>query len=684
MQSFHIRDLIHVPPIDFLDKYPKKFNIEFDDGDILEVSRKRTYVSSFFWRIYRDFPDCTIKANSHVDKILGSKKLQASTHGKLGSNIYKTVADKVGFVKPQDREIIQKHEQEATNDLYVGLRYHSGRHLQTIDLMDCIKLMYHPEIWDASMNCPATPAGVEHVYATIQRVIETDPTVQKNSLVKAVRSGAVKLNQVCQSIGVRGFPKEVNGRIYRHLARSNYLFGIVNLYEFAADSRGSAEHLSATESPLQDSEYFSRRLQLQTCVVERIAYEDCGTTQTIPFFVRPAGAVEATGEYRQSDLKYLIGKMYICQKTGKMLCIEGDEKHLEGTTIQLRSLLTCQHPDPHAVCQVCLGKLANNHSRWANLGIVASTTVVSKISQKTLSTKHHISSGQGSGIVFTSALRLYFRRGLKNTDYLLEKDVLTWKPKIVVSRDSALGLVDIERSEDISQVNPERITGFEKVRFDIVHKGIEGGDDLVVGQGKRLASMSMELLSYVHRYGYTTDERNNFVIDLEHWDPEDVIFTLPDIQVSFSAHGNAIAELIESKFENLAERTSEDAPMRVLTQLFDMVTSKLDINIAALECIVYGLQQAAPGNYSMGRGSSQPVMAIGKQAIWNRSMGTACAFQEWSDMILNPISYTRRNRPDTLFDVFLDPKGYLTHNSRTYVNGNYQRSLRGEPPRVLH
>lgn len=683
MQVFHIRDLIHVKPYEFLESYPKRFIIKFDDDQELEVTRKRTYVSSFYWRIYRDFPDCTITPSSHISSVLGSKKLQSSTHAKLGSNVFKTVVKKLGFVTPEERELIQKHEQEATNDLYNGLRYHSGRHLQTIDLMDCIRLMYHPVIWEACKNCPETPKGIEEVYATIQRVIETDPDIQDNGLVRAVRSGAVKFNQVCQSIGVRGFPKEVNGRIYRHLARSNYLFGMINLYEFAADSRGSAEHLAATESPLQDSEYFSRRLQLQTCVLERVAYENCGTNQTIPFFVRPAGFIEADGEYRQSDLKFLIGKGYINDR-GEVSYIEGNEEHLIGKTILLRSPLTCQHPDPHAVCQVCLGKLANNHSRWANLGVVASTTVVSKISQKTLSTKHHISSGQGSGIVLTSALRLYFRRGPKNTDYVLQPDVINWKPRLVVARDSALGLVDVERSYDISQINPERITSFEDVRFIINHGGIETSDTLKLGQGKRLASMSVKLLEYVRKYGYTTDERNNFVIDMENWNVDDVIFTLPDIQVSFSAHGNAIAEVIESKFENLAERTSEDAPLRVLSQLFDMVTSKLDVNIAALECIVYALQQAAPGNYSLGRCSPNPVLAIGKQAILNRSLGTACAFQTWADTLLNPLTYTRKGKPSTLFDVFLDPKRYLTYHSKNYVQGNHQRSLRGEGPRQFN
>lgn len=681
MQHFHIRDLFGVAPVDFLTEYPKRFVIEFDNGVKLEVSRKRTYVSAFYWRVFRDFPDSIVHEDCHIDSILGTKKLQSSTHAKVASNVFKAVVRKRVFVKPEEREIIQHHLQRATNDLYNGLRWHSGRHLQSIGLIDCLKLMYHPVIWEAVKNCPETPRGVEQVYKTIQKVIETDPDIQNNDMVKAVRAGAVKFNQVCQSIGVRGFPKEVNGRIYRTLARSNYLFGMVNLYEFAADSRGSAEHLSATESPLQDSEYFSRRLQLQTCILERVAYEDCGTTQTIPFFVRPAGKIEETGEDRQCDLKFLVGKMYICPKTGELKMLDGSEKHLIGTTIQLRSVLTCEHADPHAVCQVCFGALSNNHSRWANVGVVASTTVVSKISQKTLSTKHHISSGQGSGIVFDNMIRLYFTRGPKNTDYVLRKELAGQSIQFVVSRDSALGLVDVMNSESIDTFNPERITGITEVRF-IAHDKKTGNIDsntVKLEQGKRVASMSMKMLEYVRENGYSTDERNNFVIDLKDWDYDNVAFTLPDIQVSFSAHGSAIAELIESKFEHLAERSSDDAPLRVLLQFFDMVTPKLpDVNIATLECIVYGLQQASVGNYSMARGSSKPIMGIGKDLIWNRSLGTAMAYQEWNSLFLNPRTYQTRNKPSTMMDVFIDPVGYLTHHSKTYVHGNYQRKLRGE------
>lgn len=678
MSKYKIRELIHKRPEEILERFEKRFEIEFDDGEILQVTRKRTFASSFYWRIFLDFPEVAITKECHFSHILGPKLLQSSSHSKLASNIFKMIASHYEFVTAEQRELIQLHVQTATNDLYTALREHSGEHLQTIHLMDCIELMYHPKIWDASMNSPATPRGVEESYKVTGDVINTDKSVANNGMVKAVRSGAVKINQVCQSIAVRGFPKEVNGRIYRHLARSNYLFGINNLYEFAADSRGSAEHLSATESPLQDSEYFSRRLQLQTCVLERIHHADCGTTKTVPFFVRPAGRVEATDEWRNSDLKYLVGKYYVDPISGDLKVLKETDKHLEGTTIQMRSVLTCEHPDAHGVCQVCFGQLSNNHSRWANLGVVSATTIVSKVSQKTLSTKHHISSGQGSGIVFSDDLRLYFRRGAKNTDYVLQPDVVKWKPKLIVARDDALGLVDVVNSEDISMFNPERITGFEKIRiiYTSPRDGAAGSDTLKLEQGKRQASMSYQLLEYVREHGYTTDERNNFVIDLSKWDPEKVIFTLPDIQVSFSAHGNAIAELIESKFENLAERSTEDAPIRVMTQVYDMVTSKLDVNIAPIEAVIYSIQQASVNNFGMGRGHDTACLGIGKSLIWNRSMGTAVSFQEWAPLLINPDSYQRKG-VDTMMDVFVCPKEFLTYNSKTYVNSNYQRRLRG-------
>lgn len=678
MKSYKIRDLIALAPQEFLDRFEKRFLIEFEDGQELEVTRKRTFVSSFYWRIFKEFsdPSIIIGKGCHVTAILGTKMLQSSTHAKLASNIFKMIVEAYEFIRPEEREVLQKMVQEATNELYVALRSNSGRHIQTIHLMDCIELMYHPKIWDANMNSPATPRGVEEVYSVIKDVIDNDVSVRNNGMVKAVRSGAVKLNQVCQSIGVRGFPKEVNGRIYRTLARSNYLFGMNNLYEFAADSRGSAEHLSATESPLQDSEYFSRRLQLQACVLERIAYTDCKTTKTVPFFVRKAGRALATDEMHESDLKYLVGKYYINPVTGDLSVISESDKHLEGTTIQMRSVLTCEHSDPHAVCQVCFGQLSNNHSRWANLGVVASTTVVSKISQKTLSTKHHISSGQGSGIVLNEKLSQYFTRGIKNTDYVFKSQMVDWETKLIVARDDALGLVDVVNSSDISQFNPERITGFEKVR--LVFKSPKDktvcSEILTLTQGKRLASMSAHMLEYIKQHGYTSDERNNFVIDLSGWDDKQVAFTLPDIQVSFSAHGNAIAELVESKFENLAERSTEDAPLRVLNQLFDMVTSKLDVNIATLEAIIYALQQAGPGDYAMGRGTSTTCLGIGKALIWNRSMGTAVSFQEWAPLLINPDTY-KRTGVDTMMDVFICPKEYLMYNSKTYVNSHYQRKF---------
>lgn len=676
MERHNCRDLLNIVPDDIIYKFPKEFELTFDNGETHVVKRKKTWASVFAWRIFKKFPEVPILPEHHVQFILGEKSLQSSTHNKLSSAIFKTITAGDIFVTPQDREVLQLEIQRYANEFYTGLRRHSGKHLQTIDIVDCIEVMMTPSITKAWLEAPPTPRGVDSVNQAISDAIYKDPALRNNGMAKAMRSGSVKANQVYQSVGVRGFPKEIDGRIYREMVHSNYVAGIINLYEFAADSRGSAEHLMATESPLQDSEYFSRRLQLQAGVLERIAYEDCGTRNTIPWMVKAPSVNESSGEYYGGDLKFLVGKKYVCSSTGGLLTIHGDEKHLEGKVIQMRSPLTCEHRDPHAVCQVCLGMLANNHSRWANLGVVAATTVVSKISQMTLSTKHHIASGQGSGIVFSTELRKYFKRGPKNTDYVLEADTSKWSLKLIIPRDGALGLVDIQNSNyDLEKVNPERITGFEEIRFigKDPHRKEDFGDNLSLAQGGRLASMSMAMLRYVQKHGWEMDNRNNFIVDMKHWNPEDVIFTLPDIQVSFSAHGNAIAEVIESKFGQLNERSSEDAPLRVLNQLFEMVTSKLNVNIAALECIVYALQIPRQGSYAMSRGVTNPVMGIGKDLILNRSMGTACAYQEWKNNFLNPRSYVASGKPDTFMDVFLCPREVVDAFNRKHGIGRRQR-----------
>lgn len=658
MQTFQIRDLITQDPYTILEEYPRRFIIAFDDGSTLETSSKKTWASAFYWTIVRQFPEIKVTPKHHFESILGKESLKSGSHRKLATNLYKSFVDVVEFVTAEERETIQRCILVATNNFYNGLRAQSGAYVQPIDILDCIELMYHPRIYAATLEAPATDKGVEMVYSVIRDVIDNDEDYRNNALVKAVRQGTVNFNQVCQSIGVRGFPKELGGRIFKTMARSNYVFGMVNLYEFAADSRGSAEHLKATESPLQDSEYFSRRLQLETCVLERIHHTDCGTARTIPWHVKPPGINEQTGDYYKGDLQYLIGKMYY-DENGDLKSIKGTEKHLNSTNINIRSILTCEHPDPHGVCQVCYGLMANNHSRWANLGVVSSTTIVSKISQKTLSTKHLVSSGKGSSIILSTLAANYFVRGPKNTDFVLKPSLAESKPRVVIVRDEALGLVDIQNADDIEKFNPERITSLDKIRFrKFNHLDQEiPGDEIKLAQDGRFASMSADFLQYVKAHGWEVDEQNNFVISLAHWDYSKVIFTLPDIQVSFSAHGNAIARVVESAFQKLSERVSENAPLRVLNQLFDMVNSAgLDTNIVAPEAIVYAFQQPAMGNYSMSRGSDTPVLGIGADLILNRSMGTATAYQEWAGNFLNPLTYYGKNKPDTMMDVHLHPR----------------------------
>lgn len=674
MEKYHVRDLVAQDPYTILENYPRRFCIEFDDGTVMETSAKKTWASAFYWTIVRIFPAIHVTPQHHFEKILGNESLKSGSHRKLATNLYKSLVDVVEFVTAEEREIVQREILVATNNLYNGLRFQSGAYVQPIDILDCIELMYHPRIYAAVLEAPPTDPGVEKVYAVIRDVIDNDEAYRNNALVKAVRQGTVNFNQVCQSIGVRGFPKELGGRVFKVMARGNYLFGLVNLYEFAADSRGSAEHLKATESPLQDSEYFSRRLQLETCVLEKIAHTDCGTIRTIPWHVKPPGINENTGDFYAGDLKYLIGKKYY-DADGELKTIKGDEKHLNNTNINMRSVLTCEHPDPHAVCQVCYGLMANNHSRWANLGVVSSTTVVSKISQKTLSTKHLVSSGKGSAIILSSLAATYFVRGPKNTDFVLRPTLVEHKPKIVVVRDEALGLIDIQNADDIEKFNPERITSLDKIRFKRYnHLDQEiSGDEVKLAQDGRYASMSSDFLQYVKRHGWIVDEQNNFVIDLKDWDYEKVAFTLPDIQVSFSAQGNAIARVAESAFQKLSERVSENAPLRVLNQLFDMVNSAgLQTNIVAVEAIVYAFQQPAMGNYSLSRGADTPVLGIGADLILNRSMGTATAYQEWAGNFLNPLTYYGKNKPSTMMDVHLHPREVVNEFRRKHGLREYR------------
>ena len=659
------RDLLTQTTADLLIHLPKRFILVFDDGDGFQTTRKKTYFSSYFWDVLRAYPNTPILGRHHVHSILKETGLlNAGVQLQLSEEIVRDVIETYQLDSPEEREPLNRMLYVVSNNIHNIVAQDAERYVAPIDILDAIELMDHPEIRNAVAIATPHQAAMENIDRAVGFAIKNDPSMRNNALVRAVQSKMVNFQQVCQSVGARQFPTEVDGKIFKVPVMASYVGGLRNLYEYAADSRGAAKALFNAEAPLQDAEYFARRLQLLAMVVERIHNSDCGSTKYLPWIVKPPIFDEKKNVIYAGDLSFMTGK-YFLDETGRHLIeITGNNPELYGKTILLRSVIYCKHTNPHEVCKVCFGGLSRNVSRFANLGHLCAATMTQQTSQSVLSTKHLVSSGVGAPIILTITSSKYFNLTQHKNAYIFKQELLEDSVKVVVARDEAIGLIDILNMPNLDDINPIRVSSLTWIDIIVTKRGASHSESVELQQGNRRAVLTVDFIKFIKQNRWTSDEHNNFVFDLKNWDFTQSAFSLPDMEYSYSEHSHEIAKKIESNMKNITDRENPQSPAATLEQLFDLVNSKLSVNLAALEVIVYSSMLPSKNNFSLARNAESPVLGVAKQIIANRSLGAGYAFERHKDLITDPQSMTARNRPSSLFDVFMAPREVVEEYNR--------------------
>ena len=648
-----------------LNPWPEPLTLEFEDGQTVEMLHNEVLYTWFFWEFHRKYPAMKVKSNHTVNYVLKGSDLNSSTLGSLLSIIYDDCVTQYNLTDPFMKDAPTKLIYEITNAVHVHVSRMAEAFLQTVDILDFIEIDDHPTIRDIKDTVQENPESVKRAYDAIDHILLHDPSLDNNRLVRAYRSKTVNRSQVMQCIGIRGFMTEVDGFILPKMNRLNYTTGMHNLYCFIGDTRGAAKSLYFSEAPLQDAEYFARRLQLLAMSVEKIHHGDCGSTRYLHWRVNGPTVNEKGDTLFQGDLKFMVGKYYLDEATGELKAIKGNEKHLNNTVIKLRSPIFCNHHDPHKICEVCFGELSKNVSPYSNLGHLCAATMTQQTSQSVLSVKHLDASASSTAILLSELNRNYFEVHQKTNSYMLKPAYKSMMPKLIVCRDDAIGLTDIFHVEKVENLNPNRISSVECVTFSYLEKGVEVSMPLYINQGNRRAVMSVDFLKYLKTHSWSTDARNNFVFDLSGWDFNVPIFKIPDVEYSFSDHSHQVAQLIESNMKNISDRMNPHSPVATLQELFALVNAKLDVNLVALEVIVYANMIGGKNDWSLSRHHDEPVLGVSDMVIKNRSLGAGYAYERQVDLIVDPASFMVTDRPDHVMDVFIDPQTVVNH----YRNG---------------
>lgn len=664
MKRIQARTLLGYSTAQLWDALYGRFVLVFDDGEEKQVHYKTVLYSSYFWDFHRMFPKTPLLYRHHVDSVLQGGTLTSKTHIELLGKVFWDVVDVNEFKNANQRDPLVEMMYRITNQVYNDLSHRCERFVTSIDILDFVNLVEHPELKPALDAVDGSRSTLERAYDTALKVLNHSTEMSENAVVRAFRAKMVNPNQVLQCVAPRGFVTEVDGHIIPQPVTRSFTNGMRSLHNIVAESRPAAKTLYYAEAPLEQAEYFARRLQLLCMTVEKIYYGDCGTTDYLPWRVKGPG-FDASGRLVfPGDLKFMVGKYYLNEQTSQLEVITKDSSELIGKTVMLRSPLRCKHHDKHGVCSVCFGKLSDNVSPYANIGHLCAATMTQQTGQNILSAKHIETSSTSDVITLDQLASKFFEVSAAGNSYLFNKQLCGTGAKCIVSRDEAFGLTDIHLVNNITDINPARVSEIGTVGI-VTSQGLEPVPITLERKG-RPALLTYEFLGYLKTHGWELDPKGNYQFDLSNWDFTKPVFRLPDIEYNFSQHSKEIARIIESRMNDIAERVKQDSPASTLVELFDLVNAKLNVNLALLEIIIYAstVRNLEEDDMGLGRGHPTASLGIANMVITGRSLSNALAYEDQTTLILDPKSFFKSNRPDSVFDAFVTPREAVADRKR--------------------
>ena len=645
------------------------FILVFEDNNSdnsITTNFTETIYSSHFWDFHRKYPNTPILKIHHVSTVLDGKDLRADTHRLLVSNIYNTVAQTYNLNTPEIREDLTRLVYETTNRIYNDLSVTASEFMFSIDILDFIEVQMHPVVFKIMAELDGSKEGLEYAYKEILNVIMTDPVLDENNVAIAVRGKMVNANQVLQCVGPRGYPTEIDGAIMPTPILESFTTGMRSVYDLASESRTLAHSLAFSEAPLQKAEYFSRRLQLLCMPVEKVIYGDCGGDY-IEWPVR--GPINKDGVTTKGDLIAMEGNYYLDEETNTLKDIKVTDTHLYGKTIKLRNATKCKLSDPTHICSACFGKMADNLHMHGNVGHQAGATMGQIVAQGTLSSKHLTASGESEPIVLREAAFNFLAVNKKRNCYLIQDTKKYKNFTMSVPQGEALGLADINKLAILDDINLTRVSEISELRFNYFANNSYCTNTIPVFQGARRPSFTREFLHYLQLHKYTIDDSGNFSFDLVGWDFNKPVLIMPEMEHSLSAHSMQVASIIESRMKDIGDRQKPESPISTLLELFDLVNSKMTVNLSLLSVIMYAtmVRDGMNNDFALARNSDRASLHVARSIISGRSMSAVYAYQYQTNSIFSPSSFFNKGRPDSPMDIFIHPKEVLAAYSKINI-----------------
>ena len=173
--KYSARKMLECSPEELKQMLSGEFTLVFDDGE-LEVNCRSTYFSSFAWEFHRLWPETPMLKKHHIADFVGAGSLTSRTHITLLENVAWSAFDAYKGIKGgPDTDMLARKIYQITNKLYNNLILEIEEHVVTLDILDFIEIIEHPEVKEAMADPQPTQKYIEKSYGALTKALKNAP-----------------------------------------------------------------------------------------------------------------------------------------------------------------------------------------------------------------------------------------------------------------------------------------------------------------------------------------------------------------------------------------------------------------------------------------------------------------------------------------------------------------------------
>lgn len=641
MIDIHVREIIDTPTEELWSFEETIYNLQFDDGTIIETRLRPIIYSRFIWLLFEHYPKAQVLPYHFIGKSMATSTLHLNYTAR---GIWGIKDDYNAMGLSVHMSDMRRLAYEIYSNLYNSMSTMIEEYTGSICMFDVIDVLFTEEVMEANsrlINAKITDGAlIAEVHDDIWDELLENEKIKYNPLSKAAKGGFVSKHSLLQCISARGLVTDADSNFFKKPIINGFATGLTTLAELAMESRSATKSVMYNDSYVSVSEYLNRLIQLCMASLSNLYHQDCGNVEFLTFDVLD-----------KSALRNIEGKSIL--KNGVWTRVEGREQSLIGTKVQLRSVRHCKVNDRMGICIHCLGEVGDALAPNDNLGHFSGLELLAALTQLLLSNKHLDMNVMNSDYNISEEDSRYISNDISPDKLWFNKRMTRKNVAIVIGKDELPNINDIKYTNNASLLNGSTMS---EIRTILVRNYDEKGgyvsDAVDVVFDGRPCFLTGDALAYLKENGWTHDDVGNYIIDLIDWDYKKPFLSVPIKQFSSIDYMNEIESFVKSAGSKVDKFTSYSDFGVALMAFYRLVSKKLDIHVSHLEVILQAMTSVDPRkrDYRLPEVKSDGVPTRHSDLMTGRSLSLALAYEDRIKTLHGLTGYLNTDRQYHPFD----------------------------------